>query len=96
MSLDVIYESYSTKIKSVYFLLSPSLPFPQKQNGKDVVGVGRENTHTSLDASYKNSLRFNTVAAARRERDDKHITEPLGHNLLWLSCVSLPSPDFSQ
>ena len=46
MSLDVIYESYSTKIKSVYFLLSPSLPFPQKQNGKDVVGVGREkHTH---------------------------------------------------
>ena len=46
MSLGVIYESYSAKIKSVYFLLSPSLPFPQKQNGKDMVGVGREkDTH---------------------------------------------------
>lgn len=96
MSLDVIYESYSTKIK-----ISVFPPFPVTSLSTEAEwqrrGWGRKRkTHTSLDASYKNSLRFNTVAAARRERDDKHITEPLGHNLLWLSCVSLPSPDFSQ
>ena len=42
MSLDVIYESVQAEIKLVYFLLSLSLPFPQRQNSKDMVGVGRE------------------------------------------------------
>lgn len=81
MSLDVIYESYSTsKDKTGVF---PPFPFTslsteaeQQRRGWG----GKRKRHKSLDAGYKNSLRFNTVAAAHREGDAKHVTEPLGHH----------------